>query len=83
MSQILVRNLDPQVVERLKKRAERNHRSLEAEVRAILEDHAERDVRQRRIEEFLAAADAIRTRSGPQHTDSADLVREDRDSPER
>lgn len=36
MSQILVRNLSPETVERLKKRARANNRSLEAEVREIL-----------------------------------------------
>lgn len=36
MSQILVRNLSPETVERLKKRARDNNRSLEAEVREIL-----------------------------------------------
>ena len=83
MSQILVRNLAPEVVERLKQRAERNHRSLEAEVRAILEVMSAQDSRQRRIDEFLRIADAIRERSGPQRTNSVDLIREDRDDPSR
>lgn len=42
MSQILVRNLSPEVVERLKNRARLNRRSLEAEVREILDDAASR-----------------------------------------
>ena len=37
MSQILVRNLSPETVEKLKKQAKRNNRSLEAEVRDILD----------------------------------------------
>jgi plasmid stability protein len=76
MSQILVRNLDPKVVEHLKQRAERNHRSLEAEVRAILEDMADR---QERREEAIRIADRIRASAPPQVTDSVDLIREDRD----
>ena len=40
MAQILVRNLDDALVERLKARARQNHRSLQGEVRAILEREA-------------------------------------------
>jgi plasmid stability protein len=76
MSQILVRNLDPRVVEHLKQRAERNHRSLEAEVRSILEDLAQR---QEQREEAIRFADAMRASSPPQTSDSTDLIREDRD----
>lgn len=36
MAQLVVRNLDDEVKERLKQRAEKNGRSLEAEVRYIL-----------------------------------------------
>jgi plasmid stability protein len=41
MAQILVRRLDKTVVERQKRQAETNGRSLEAEVRRILEEAAE------------------------------------------
>lgn len=40
MAQILIRNLDDDVVERLKARAHANGRSLEGEARAILESGA-------------------------------------------
>lgn len=76
MSQLLVRNLDPAVVECLKQRAAQNHRSLEAEVRSILEEIA---AREQRVQEFLQFADYARKVSGPQKTDSTDLIREDRD----
>jgi plasmid stability protein len=76
MSQILVRNLAPEVVERLKQRAERNRRSLEAEVRAILEDLTAREAH---LEDAIAFADWARSQSGPQTSDSTDLIREDRD----
>jgi antitoxin FitA len=38
MAQILVRNIDNEVKERLRQRAVQNGRSLEAEVRALLRD---------------------------------------------
>ena len=44
MAQILVRNLDEQTVAQLKLRAERAGRSLEAEVRAILQDETGRAI---------------------------------------
>jgi len=78
MPQILVRNLDEKVVRRLKDLAKRNGRSLQAEVRQILEqasdepklDHAE----------ALKLADEIRRRfAGRRVSDSAELIREDRD----
>ncbi len=40
MAQILVRDLDERVVARLKERAKASHRSLQGEVRAILEREA-------------------------------------------
>ena len=44
MAQIIVRNLDDSIVERLKARARTNERSLEAEVRLILEQSARVDM---------------------------------------
>jgi len=38
MAQVLIRQLSDQTVERLKERAKRNGRSLEAELRHILQD---------------------------------------------
>ena len=37
MGQVLVRGLDDAIIERLRQRAESHHRSLEAELREILE----------------------------------------------
>jgi plasmid stability protein len=76
MSQILVRDLDPDVVERLKKRAKANRRSLQAEVRTILEEVAERESRRVNLEDLLRIADAIKERSGPQTTDSTAILRD-------
>jgi plasmid stability protein len=41
MAQVLVRDLDPAVVERLKRRARQHGRSLQREAKAILEQAAE------------------------------------------
>jgi plasmid stability protein len=68
--------LDDGVIERLKRRAESHHRSLEAELRDILEQAS----RQADISLAAELADRIRTRlEGRPHSDSAELIREDRD----
>lgn len=78
MAQIVVRNLDDAVVDRLKARAEQNNRSLEAEVRHILGQAAE----QLSWTEAWERLDAFRQEmigSGRTFGDSTDLIREDRD----
>lgn len=77
MAQILVRNIDDEVVERLKSRAAVHGRSLEAEVRQILEQHSKLDP-----EAFWKTAHRIKQQfkdAGVVFSDSTDLVREDRD----
>ncbi len=76
MANLTIRNVDDKVVERLKKRAKDNGRSLEAELRELLKQAANR----KSPEELLAIADRIAamTPDVPQ-TDSAELLREDRD----
>ncbi len=76
MANLTIRNLDDKVVERLKKKAKDNGRSLEAELRVLLKQAANR----KSPEELLAIADRIAamTPDVPQ-TDSAELLREDRD----
>jgi antitoxin FitA len=75
MAQVLVRNLPDDVVARLKAKAAQARHSLEQELRDIL-IAAARPGR----EEILADMDRIRamTPKVPQ-TDSAELIREDRD----
>ena len=77
MTNLTIRNLVDAVVERLKNRAKANNRSLEAEVRDLLE----RSVGPMSREEFIGLARRIRamTPNVPQ-TDSTLLIREDRDS---
>jgi plasmid stability protein len=74
---MLVRDLPPEVVERLKERARSNGRSLQKEVRAILEGAARtytmaeaREVTEKWQEHF----------AGRKLSDSAELIREDRDA---
>jgi len=75
MAQLLVRNLNRTVVERLRRRARRGGRSVESEVRAILEQAAQADMASART-----LANRIRTRlRGRRFSDSTALVREDRD----
>jgi plasmid stability protein len=76
MAQLLVRDLDPAVVERLKERARQNHRSLQGEVKTILEAAAERATRK----EALAMIDKWQRKWGDRiFSDSAQMIREDRD----
>lgn len=77
MANVTIRNLDEKVVAQLKEKAAQSGRSLEAELREILKRAANRKTR----EEFLAKADRIAamTPEGVKQTDSADLIREDRD----
>ena len=76
MAQLLVRDLDPAVVARLKDKARQNHRSLQGEVKAILEEAAERATRQ----EALAMIDQWQRKWGDRvFSDSTQMIREDRD----
>ncbi len=76
MAQVLVRQLDNKVVVRLKKRAKEHGRSLQSEMKTILEEAVpDYEAAWKRIE-------GIRKRlrkSGRTFSDSADLIREDRD----
>ncbi|MGB2610427.1 MAG: FitA-like ribbon-helix-helix domain-containing protein [Isosphaeraceae bacterium] len=77
MANALVRDLDDQVYERLKARAVGNNRSLEAELREILVAAS----KQVSMAEARARAAEIRQRlSGRTHSDSAELIRKDRDT---
>ena len=76
MSQMLVRDLDPEVVERLKARARVHGRSLQKEVKAILEEAAAT----LSLCEAEEVAELWQKRlAGREYSDSAELVREDRE----
>jgi antitoxin FitA len=73
VAQVLIRDLDAKLVDRLKDRAREHGRSLEAELRGILEAAA------MDLSDARALAARIRRRlSGRVHSDSAVLLAEDR-----
>jgi plasmid stability protein len=74
MSKVLIRNLEERVIRQLKKRAERNERSLQAELQMIIERAALADA----IDGRQLAARIRRKLSDRQHSDSTALVAEDR-----
>ena len=74
MAQILIRNLDESTLERLKIRASQSGRSLQAEVKMILDQAAYVD-----LKTALITAARIREKlKGRSTTDSVDLLREER-----
>jgi|APTNR8051073442_1049403.scaffolds.fasta_scaffold24767_2 plasmid stability protein len=77
MANLTIRNVDDEVVEALKAQAKAHNRSLEAEIRQILQDRARRPWTGAELRE-LADKIAAMTPNVLQ-TDSADLLREDRD----
>jgi antitoxin FitA len=79
MAQILVRGLDDALVARLKERARDNHRSLQGEVKAILEEAAGQATNAE-VEAILDRWQRHWQQKGKTFSDSAELIREDRDS---
>jgi plasmid stability protein len=78
MAQILVRNLDKVVVDRLKKLARKEGRSLQSEVKAILEQAV--NVPTVDIKSARTLVDQIRLKfRGRKFPDTVELIREDRD----
>lgn len=76
MAQVIVRELEPEVVERLKLHARENGRSLEAELRAALRTVAKRQTRQEALQFAAQFRQHLRSRLP---TDSTAVTREDRD----
>ena len=74
MAQLLIRDLDVETIERLKARAKLHRRSLQGEVRLILEKEAAAG-----RDDPWALAERIRAAFGGRiFSDSAELIREDR-----
>lgn len=75
MPQVLVRDVDSEILERLKKRARSNGRSLQSELKTILEGAARQS-----FVDARAAADRIRRSlaRGGRFSDSTLLIRRDR-----
>ena len=77
MGSIVVRGLDQKTIERLKERARLNGRSLQQEVKTLLERAAETLT----MREARRVSERWRHRlGGRSFSDSARLIREDRDS---
>lgn len=75
MSNLLVRDLDPDLVERLKAQAKRNRRSVQAEIREILRNNV-----QDSWDEAIAKMEKFRqSLGGRKFSDSAELIRGDRE----
>jgi plasmid stability protein len=77
MAQLLVRDLDEAVLDRLKERARQNRRSLQGEAKAILEASAATYTREEALGTFQSWQEHF---AGRQLSDSALLIREDRDT---
>ena len=76
MPNVLIRDLDDEVLKQLKAAAKANHRSLQAEIHEVLRRANTRNLAEtRRI-----SARWLKHLSGFNHSDSADLIRKDRDS---
>jgi plasmid stability protein len=74
MARVLIRDLDERIVERLKRRASRNGRSLQAELQMIIERAAAVDL----VESREVAARIRKKLAGRKHSDSAELLAADR-----
>ena len=74
MGQVLVRNLPAEVVRKLKLRAEQHRRSLQQEMKEILEQA----VRQNAKDVQAKVNQVRRLFAGRKFDDSSDLIREDR-----
>lgn len=76
MAQLLVRDIDARLIERLKKKAKQHNRSLQGEVKCIIEEEAKKMT----MEESKVLAEKWRKRlAGRKFSDSAELIREDRE----
>ena len=76
MAQVLVRNLPAETVALLKERAQRHRRSLQAELREILEEAAKPP-----RGDWRAALERLDLRlTGRTLSDSTELIRQDRES---
>lgn len=74
MANILIRGLDEKVLKTLKKRAAKNKRSLQGEVQFILE----RAARVEAIDPAALVERIQRELAGREHSDSTELLAEDR-----
>ena len=82
MSTLHVRNIPPELYERLRRRAERQHRSMSAEVIDIIEHMTQFEKRRAQQLELLQRMDAFREHFKPAAlglSSSVELLREGRE----
>jgi len=74
---VLIRDIDEETLEKLKKKAAANRRSLQEELKSLLESHAGPDIEKIRA----MARESIRKykAEGRKFSDSTDDIREDRE----
>lgn len=77
MADVLIRNIDKETLDKLKERAKNNNRSLQEELKDLLEGYAKPDIEEtrNRVNEILTKYKA----SGKSFPDSGDELSEDRD----
>lgn len=77
MPDVLIRNIDKETLDKLKERAKSNNRSLQEELKDLLEGYAKPDIEEtrNRVNEILTKYKA----SGKSFPDSGDELSEDRD----
>ncbi len=78
MADILIRNIDESVLERLKKKAKAEGRSMNAEIKAILMEHTAGISRDEAISMISDARERYEAEAGKM-PDLEKLIREDRD----
>jgi antitoxin FitA len=83
MAQILVENLDPVILEKLETLAKQHGRSLQEELKHILQQASEKSIHSYSSSDMTKAREAafrIRQQlASVSHTDSTELMREDRE----
>lgn len=83
MPNLTVRKIPKDIYRRLKESARRNHRSLNAEILAVLADEDGWKLRRLQIAAVMPELDKARAelaKKYPNAPDSVELIREDRDS---
>ena len=77
MSDLLIRNLEESTVNNLKERARKNNRSLQAELKSLLEVFS--GLEANKVKEEVVAYSAELEKKGENFPDSTDELREERE----
>ena len=80
MGQVVIRNIDDQILERLKLRAASEHKSLEQCLREVLAEAAQPSRAELIAELARIRAKTPRRRPGVNYPSAEELIREDRDA---